>query len=298
MLIDKLPMVTGEYRENFALSKVTWFRVGGLADVLFKPENEADLAGFLQKTPSEIPVFILGVGSNLLVRDGGIRGVVIRLGRGFTDIKLLPDNHIFVGAGCLNANLATFCQMNGVGGLEFLSGIPGTIGGAVAMNAGAYETETKDVLVSAMAADRAGDVKQINNADFGYKYRKHSLEGLHFFTSAIFKYNAVSSEEVAANMAKIKEAREASQPIRGQTGGSTFVNPAGQKAWQLIDEAGCRGLTIGGAQCSEKHCNFLLNIGDATAADIENLGEEIRRRVKETSGVELKWEVRIVGEKL
>lgn len=296
-IIDFLPEVKGQYRENADLAKVTWFQVGGKAEVLFKPSDEEDLAYFLSQKPSDVPVTIIGVGSNLLVRDGGIEGVVIRLGRHFAQVDINGEN-IVAGAGCLDVNVARFAMENSLAGLEFLVGIPGTVGGALAMNAGAYEKELKDVLVSAEAVDREGVLQNFTVDELRYSYRHSPLADGLIFTKAIFKCSKGDAKEISAKMDKISNARETTQPVRTRTGGSTFKNPPGKKAWQLIDEAGCRGLKVGGAQVSEMHCNFLINTGNATASDLENLGEEVRRRVKEKSGVELEWEIKRIGKAL
>ncbi|WP_417835999.1 UDP-N-acetylmuramate dehydrogenase [Thalassospira tepidiphila] len=296
-LIDRLPKVRGKLREGAQLAKVTWFQVGGPADVMFRPEDEADLAAFLKGKPADMPVTVIGVGSNLLVRDGGIRGVVIRLGRPFTDV-LVEDGAVHAGAGALDLNVAQTAQMNGIAGLEFLSGIPGTIGGALRMNAGAYGTEIKDVLVSATAIDGSGNIHTVTPDEMNMTYRHCGLPEDWIFTSAILRASSGDPEDIAKRMDEIQKARAESQPIKSRTGGSTFANPVPDRAWELIDAAGCRGLTIGGAQMSEQHCNFMINKGDATALDLEQLGEEVRRRVKEHSGVELRWEIRRIGERL
>ncbi|MBO6804975.1 MAG: UDP-N-acetylmuramate dehydrogenase, partial [Thalassospira sp.] len=261
------------------------------------PEDEADLAAFLKGKPADMPVTVIGVGSNLLVRDGGIRGVVIRLGRPFTDV-VVEDGAVHAGAGALDLNVAQTAQMNGIAGLEFLSGIPGTIGGALRMNAGAYGTEIKDVLVSATAIDGSGNIHTVTPDEMNMTYRHCGLPEDWIFTSAILRASSGDPEDIAKRMDEIQKARAESQPIKSRTGGSTFANPVPDRAWELIDAAGCRGLTIGGAQISEQHCNFMINKGDATALDLEQLGEEVRRRVREHSGVELRWEIRRIGERL
>jgi UDP-N-acetylmuramate dehydrogenase len=242
----------------------------------------------------DVPVTVIGVGSNLLVRDGGIDGVVIRLGKGFTEIEK-HGNNIHAGAGALGFNVAMFAAHNDVAGLEFLSGIPGTIGGALAMNAGAYGGEVSSVLVSAEVIDEVGNIYTLPPEEIGYVYRGNTLPEGMIFTRGIFCGTSGKREEIEAAIADITAKRSTTQPIKSRTSGSTFKNPAGQKAWELIDKAGCRGLCVGGAQVSELHCNFFINTGDATAADIENLGEEVRRRVLENSGVQLEWEVQIIG---
>ena len=295
-LIDRLPSVRGSYAENVSLHSQTWFRVGGPADVVYRPADADDLAFFLANTPLDIPVTVLGVASNTLVRDGGIRGVVIRLVRGFVDVKIAGET-VTAGAGTLDVNVALAAAEAGLAGLEFYRGVPGTIGGALRMNAGAYGRETKDVLVDADALDRRGRKHRLSPADFHFSYRHSDVPADFIFTAARFAGRRDDPAAIAARMDEISAAREASQPIRSRTGGSTFVNPTGGKAWQLIDAAGCRGLTVGGAEVSTKHCNFLINTGAATAADIEALGEEVRRRVKQTSGVDLEWEIRRIGER-
>ncbi len=293
-LIHRLPAVRGRLTADAPLAGVTWFRVGGPAEVLFKPADVKDLAAFLAGKPADVPVTVIGVGSNLLVRDGGVPGVVIRLGKGFVEIE--PEGEdLICGSGALDLNVALTAAQAGIGGLEFLSGVPGTIGGALRMNAGAYGREMQDVLVSAEALDARGQPQRLSHEQMGFSYRHCAVPEDWIFTRAVLRGRPSSQAEVAARMDEIKAAREASQPLRTATGGSTFANPPGHKAWQLIDQAGCRGLRIGGAQVSEKHCNFLINTGDATAADLETLGETVRRRVFETSGIDLKWEIRRIG---
>jgi UDP-N-acetylmuramate dehydrogenase len=274
---------------------MTWFRVGGPAEILFRPADAADLAEFLARLPAEVPVTVIGVGSNLLVRDGGIRGVTIRLGRGFAAIEPHEDK-VTVGAGALDLNVALTAAQAGIAGLEFLSGIPGTIGGGFRTNAGAYGSEFKDVLAYAEAVDRDGRTRRVSAADLGLSYRHCSAPADWIFTAAVFRGTRGDPAAIAHRLADIQAAREASQPIRARTGGSTFANPPGRRAWELIDAAGCRGLRRGGAMVSEKHTNFLINTGDATAADIEALGEEVRRRVHERFGISLEWEIRRIGE--
>jgi UDP-N-acetylmuramate dehydrogenase len=277
------------------MTQLTWFRAGGPAQVLFMPEDEDDLAYFLAHLPAEIPVTAIGLGSNLIVRDGGVPGVVIRLGRGFNDIVVEEGARIRAGAGVPDVKVARAAQDAGVAGLAFLRGIPGAIGGALRMNGGAYGRETKDVLIEARALDRQGRVHVLSNADMHYTYRRCGAPEDFIFTQALFQGEPGDRTAIAAEMEQITESREATQPIKSRTGGSTFKNPPGQKAWQLIDAAGCRGLRIGGAQVSEMHCNFLINTGEASAADIETLGETVRRRVKENSGVDLEWEIKRIG---
>lgn len=295
-LIDRLPKIKGTYRQNADLSKINWFNVGGIAEVMFRPADCDDLMHFLKNKPSDVPVTILGVGSNLLVRDGGIDGVVIRLGRGFTQMQK-EGAFVHVGSGALSFNVATAAADYGISGLEFLVGVPGTIGGALAMNAGAYGGDIASVLESADAVDESGNLHKLSPEDIGYVYRGNTLPDGMIFTSCILKGQSGDVGAIKSRLAEITKMREDTQPIRSKTSGSTFKNPAGLKAWQLIDEAGCRGLQIGGAQVSEKHCNFFINTGNATAADIEALGEEVRDRVRKKTGVELVWEVKIIGKK-
>ncbi len=293
-LIERLPPVRGEYRADAPVAQLTWFRVGGPAEVLFRPADEADLVDFLAGLPGDVPVTVLGVGSNTLIRDGGVAGVVIRLGKGFADARVDGDR-VIAGGGALDVTVAATAQRAGLTGLEFLSGIPGTIGGALRMNAGAYGCEIRDVLVSARAVDPLGHVRTLVAGEMALGYRHCGVPEDWVFTSATLRVRPGDPATIAQAMADIRDAREETQPRRVRTGGSTFANPEGRKAWQLIDAAGCRGLQIGGAQVSEKHCNFLLNTGDATAAEIEALGEEVRRRVLASSGIELRWEIRRVG---
>ncbi|MFH1804250.1 MAG: UDP-N-acetylmuramate dehydrogenase [Pseudomonadota bacterium] len=296
-LIDRLPKVRGKLREGASLAKVTWFQVGGPADVMFRPDDAADLAHFLKNRDADIPVTVIGVGSNLLVRDGGIRGVVIRLGRTFTDITITNDE-IHVGAGALDLNVAQIAQQAGLAGLEFLSGIPGTIGGAIRMNAGAYGREIKDVLIRADAVDGKGNLHSVTIDQMDLSYRHCGLPEDWIFTSAILRGTPDNPADIAQRMTDIADARTGSQPIKSRTGGSTFANPLPARAWEVIDAAGCRGLIIGGAQMSEQHCNFMINLGTASALDLEELGEEVRRRVKTRSGIDLRWEIRRIGERL
>lgn len=293
-LIERLPNVRGRLSANASLAKVTWFGVGGPAEVLFKPADADDLAHFLKRKPLDVPVTVIGVGSNLLVRDGGVPGVVVRLGREFASI-LVNKADVMVGAGALDGNVALAAMQANVSGMEFLSGVPGTIGGALRMNAGAYGAEMKDIVVGAVALDGKGERHELSAEDMGFSYRQSSVPGDWIFIEAHLRGHAGQSQDIQGRMDDIKLSREDSQPLRTSTGGSTFKNPDGHKAWELIDAAGCRGMRVGGAQVSEKHCNFLINHGEATAADIENLGEEVRRRVKDHSGIELTWEIRRVG---
>jgi UDP-N-acetylmuramate dehydrogenase len=289
-----MPELRGRLLANQPLAELTWFRVGGPAQVLFMPEHEADLSYFLSKLPAEIAVTVIGLGSNLIVRDGGVPGVVIRLGRGFNDIAI-EELNVRAGAAVPDVKVARAAQEAGIAGLSFLRGIPGGVGGALRMNGGAYGRETKDALVEARAVDRRGRVRVLTNADMGFAYRHCGAPDDCIFTQTVFSGERGDPAVIAAEMDKITESREATQPIKSRTGGSTFKNPPGQKAWQLIDAAGCRGLRIGDAQVSQMHCNFLINLGGAKAADIEALGETVRRRVKESSGVELAWEIKRIG---
>ena len=292
----RLPQLRGRLLANQGLAELTWFRVGGPAQVLFMPEDDNDLAYALRNLPSDISLSVLGAGSNTIVRDGGIEGVVVRLGRGFNEVTVEADNRVRAGTAALDVLVARAAQKAGIAGLAFLSGIPGTIGGALRMNGGAYGGETKDVMVEARGIDRAGNLRTYSNAEMGFAYRHCAVPDDVIFTSAVFQGRAGDPEAIAAEMDNIKQKREESQP-RNRTGGSTFKNPPGQSAWKLVDEAGCRGLRVGEAQVSELHSNFLINLGRATAADIETLGETVRARVKQKSGVELEWEIKRVGVK-
>ena len=291
---DALPPVRGRMSFDAPMAPFTWFRVGGNADALFRPADLDDLISVLEVLPEEVPVTVVGVGSNLLVRDGGVPGMIIRLVGPFATIDVVGDT-ISAGAGALDLTVARTAEDAGLAGLEFLSGVPGTIGGALRMNAGAFGGEMKDVTVSAQALDRAGNVQILGPDELGFSYRRCAAPEGWIFLSCSLKGRPGKPADIAARMAEIAQAREDAQPVKVRTGGSTFANPEGQSAWKLIDSAGCRGLVMGGAQVSEKHCNFLLNNGDATAADIEDLGEEVRRRVQETSGIELTWEIRRIG---
>jgi UDP-N-acetylmuramate dehydrogenase len=298
-LIDRLPTVRGRLSEGASLAGITWFRVGGPAEVMFRPADRDDLIAFLAAKPAEVPVTVIGVGSNLLVRDGGIDGVVIRLGRDFADIAA-ADGRVAAGAAALDLNVSLSARDAGLGGLEFLSGIPGTIGGALRMNGGAYGRCLDDVVAGAEAVDPQGVLRTLDRKALGLAYRRSTVPDDWIFLGATLQGEPAAPEAIERRMQEIQAARESTQPIRTRTGGSTFTNPTepaagGRKAWQLIDEAGCRGLRRGGAMVSEKHCNFLINTGDATAADIEQLGEEVRRRVRERCGVELQWEIRRLG---
>lgn len=293
-LINRLPAVRGSLAMNADISRFTWFRTGGPAEVLFRPADIEDLCTMMAGLPSDVAVNVIGVGSNLLVRDGGVAGLVIRLGKSFADISI-NELHVNAGAAATDVAVAGKSRDAGIGGLAFLSGIPGTIGGAVRMNAGAYGSEVMDCLVSADVVMRDGSRRRFTNDELGFSYRHSSLPEDAIVVAAIFAGDNREPGVIKQEMDTIRANREDSQPLRTRTGGSTFRNPAGHKAWQLIDAAGCRGLVRGGAMVSEKHCNFLINTGNATAADIEGLGEEVRRRVHETSGVALEWEIRRIG---
>ena len=288
------PNLRGRLLANQSLAELTWFRVGGPAQILFMPEDEADLGHFLTNLPADIAVTVIGLGSNLIVRDGGVPGAVIRLGRGFSHIDV-EATRIRAGAAVPDVKVAHAAKDAGIAGLAFLRGIPGGVGGALRMNGGAYGREIKDALLEARAVDRQGRVHVLSNADLQYSYRHCGAPADYIFTQALFAGERGDAAVIAAEMEKITESREATQPIKSRTGGSTFKNPAGKKAWQLIDAAGCRGLRIGGAQVSQMHCNFLINLGNASATDIETLGETVRRRVKEDSGIALEWEIERIG---
>ena len=294
-LTAALPTLRGRLAAKAPLKDYTWFRVGGPAEVLYSPADEADLAYFLKELPAGIPITVIGLGSNLLVRDGGIEGVVIRLGRGFGDIKIEEGSRLRVGTAVPDVKVARAAADAGIAGLTFYRGIPGGIGGALRMNGGAHGTETCEVLVEARAVDRQGHVHVLPVADFHYAYRHCGAPDDLIFTEALFQGKPGDPAEILAEMDQIAAYREEVQPIKSRTGGSTFKNPPGKKSWQLIDAAGCRGLSVGDAKVSELHCNFLINEGTATAADIETLGETVRARVKETSGVELEWEIKRLG---
>jgi len=294
-LLARLPDVRGSLRAAVPLAPFTWLRVGGAAEALFIPKDEADLAHFLSSTPVDIPVQILGVASNTLVRDGGVKGVVIRLGPAFAKVST-DDVKVTAGTAALDKSVAKKAAETGITGLEFYAGVPGTIGGALRMNAGCYGSETKDVLESVVAINRAGRRQVMSLAEMQYSYRHCGAPKDLFFVEAVFKGEADEPAAIQSRMDEITEKRELSQPIREKTGGSTFKNPDGHSSWKLIDAAGCRGLRVGGAQMSEQHCNFMINADGATAADLEKLGETVRARVLETQGVDLHWEVRRIGE--
>jgi UDP-N-acetylmuramate dehydrogenase len=290
-----MPALRGRLLANQSLAELTWFRVGGPAQVLFTPSDEEDLAYFLGALPAELPLCVVGVGSNLIVRDGGLPGVVIRLSpRGFGETGTAGDT-VLAGAAALDKRVAETAAAADISGLEFFFGIPGTIGGALRMNAGANGAETKDVLIEASGLARDGRKHVFTNADMKFVYRNSGVDPSIIFTSARFRGRIDSPEVIRARMNEVQTHRETAQPIREKTGGSTFKNPPGQSAWKLIDAAGCRGLRVGGAQVSEMHCNFLINTGQATGHDIETLGETVRARVRENCGIELHWEIKRIG---
>lgn len=293
-LIEQLPDVRGRLRADEPLAKYTWFRVGGAAEVLFEPADVEDLRHFLKNCSSDVDVTVIGGTSNILVRDGGIPGVVVRLGKAFADITT-SDNQVHAGAAAADVNIARKARDAGIGGLEFLVGIPGVLGGALRMNAGAYEREIKDVFVIADGVTRTGGKVQFQLDEMAFSYRHSGVPNDVIFVSAILQGTADNRESIANRMMRIQSKREESQPVRTRTGGSTFANPEKNHAWKLVDEAGCRGLRIGDAMVSEQHCNFLINTGNATASDIESLGEEVRRRVFENSGITLRWEIQRLG---
>jgi UDP-N-acetylmuramate dehydrogenase len=291
-----IPGLRGTLQADAPTAPLSWFRTGGPAEVLFAPADEDDLGLFLAGCPADVPVLVVGLGSNLLIRDGGVPGVIVRLGKAFSEVTVLDGHRIRAGAGAPDVKVARAAAEAGIDGLTFLRGIPGAIGGALRMNGGAYGGETADVLVEARALDRQGRARGLSKAEMGFSYRHCGAPADYIFTEALFQGRPGEPEAILAAMTGITEARSASQPVNTRTGGSTFKNPPGQKAWELVDRAGCRGLRVGDAQVSELHCNFLINHGKASAADIEGLGEEVRRRVRETSGIELEWEIKRVGE--
>ncbi len=295
ILVAAMPDLRGRLGAGSVLKDYTWFRVGGPAEVLFSPADEADLAYFMKALPADVPVTTIGLGSNLLVRDGGIDGVVIRLGRGFNQIEVEEGSRLRVGTAVPDTKVARAAADAGIAGLAFYRGIPGGIGGALRMNGGAHGTETCDVLVEARAVDRSGNVHVLSVEDMGYTYRHCGAPEDYIFTEALFQGRPGDPAEILAEMDEIAAYREEVQPIKSRTGGSTFKNPQDNKSWQLIDAAGCRGLAVGDAKVSELHCNFLINEGNASAADLETLGETVRERVKETSGVQLEWEIKRLG---
>ena len=290
-----LPQVRGKLTPNAPLAPLVWFKSGGMADWLFEPKDVADLQDFLAGIGPEVPVMALGLGSNLIVRDGGVPGVVIRLGKAFAKVERLDDVTLNCGGGASGILVSSTARDNGIAGLEFLRSIPGTVGGFVRMNGGAYGREVKDVLVDCDVVIRSGEIATLPLSELGYTYRHSDLTDGCIVVAARFRGELGEPQAIQTEMDRISAAREASQPLRSKTGGSTFKNPEGSRAWELVDQAGCRGLAMGGAQVSEKHTNFLINTGDATSAEIEDLGEEVRRRVKASSGVELEWEIKRIG---
>jgi len=295
-LTSGMPQLRGRLLAGVSLADITWFRVGGAAEVLFTPADEADLAYFLRSLPQSVPVFTVGLGSNLLVRDGGIPGVVIRLGRGFSIIAAEDGHRLRTGAAVPDVKVARAAADAGISGLAFYRGIPGSIGGALRMNAGAHGRETKDSLISARAVDRAGQIHDLTLADMGFRYRHCSVPKDWIFTEAVYAGEPREPEAILEEMNAVAEYREQNQPVKERTGGSTFKNPPGNSAWKLIDAAGCRGLRVGGAKVSEMHCNFLINDRQAVAEDVERLGETVRARVKANAGVQLEWEIIRVGQ--
>lgn len=294
-LKSAMPDLRGRLLANESLAPLTWFRVGGPAQILFTPADEDDLAYFLSNLPQDIPVYTVGVGSNLIVRDGGVSGVVIRLSpRGFGEVKAEGDT-VRAGTAALDKRVAEAAAAANIGGLEFYFGIPGSIGGALRMNAGANGGETKDVLVEARGVTRTGERVTFSNAEMKFVYRNSGVDTSVIFTSALYRGTITDPETIRARMLEVQNHRETAQPIREKTGGSTFKNPPGHSAWKLVDAAGMRGFRVGGAQVSEMHCNFLINTGDATGHDIETLGETVRARVKENSGIDLHWEIKRIG---
>jgi len=293
-LLNRLPPVRGRLTANAGLAGFSWFRVGGPAEVLFEPANAEDLAAFMADLPTDVPVTVIGVASNLLVRDGGVAGVVIRLGKAFADIAVDGDT-VIAGAGAMDVNVSRAARDAGLAGLEFMIGIPGTVGGALRMNAGAYGAEVSDIFAAAWAVTGRGEVASLSPADMAFAYRHCGQPDDVIFTRATFRGTPDNVDAISQRMTDIQKARGETQPVKSRTGGSTFANPDGHKAWELIEKAGCRGLTRGGAQVSPQHCNFLINTGNATAADLEGLGEEVRRRVLEETGIELHWEIRRIG---
>ena len=293
--VDTVPQVRGRLTADAPLAPLVWFKAGGRAEWLFEPKDADDLGDFISGLDPSVPVMGLGLGSNLIVRDGGVPGVVVRLGKAFARVEPVDPVTLRCGGGASGILVSSTARDAGIGGLEFLRSIPGTVGGFVRMNGGAYGREVKDILVDCQLVLRNGERVTLGLSELGYTYRHSELPEGSIVVGATFRGHAGDPEEIQAEMDRIAEEREASQPLRSRTGGSTFKNPPGTKAWKLIDAAGCRGLTVGDAQVSEKHCNFLLNLGEAKAADIEALGEEVRRRVRAQSGVELEWEIQRVG---
>ncbi len=295
-LIARLPRVKGPYQANAAIKDLTWFRAGGPAEVLYIPSDADDLATFLKGVPADLPLMVIGVGSNLLVRDGGVDGVVVRLGRGFMNVST-EANRVRAGAAVLDVAVSKAALDAGLSGLEFMRGIPGAVGGGLRMNAGAYGREFKDVLVEAVALSRNGERVVLSNADMGFEYRKSGAAADLIFVEALFQGAPGDKSAIEARMNEITDSRAATQPIKSRTGGSTFKNPPGEKAWQLVDRAGCRGLRRGDAEVSTMHCNFLINHGRASGNEIEDLGEEVRAKVKAATGIELEWEIKRIGKR-
>lgn len=296
-LSDKLSGLRGRLSANVGMDTVTWFRVGGAADALFQPQDEEDLAEFLRAVPEEIPITIVGIGSNLLVRDGGVRGFVVRLSaKGFGAAEAISPTQIRAGTAIPDKRLAAVALEAGIGGFHFYHGIPGALGGALRMNAGANGVETRERVVEVRALDRQGNLHTLSNADMGYSYRHSDAPAGLIFTSAILEGYEEDRDEIRARMDEVQHHRETVQPIREKTGGSTFKNPEGTSAWKEVDKAGCRGLMVGGAQMSPMHCNFMINTGTATGYDLEALGETVRARVLENSGISLEWEIKRIGD--
>lgn len=298
-LLERLPEIRGEYVENAPLAKYTWFRTGGPAEVLFKPADAEDLAAFMEGKPVDVPVTVIGVGSNLLIRDGGVPGVVVRLGRGFGCINV-REGRVLASGGALDVSVAAAARDAGIAGLEFLSGIPGTIGGALRMNAGAYGRSMEDIVLYARVVDTEGNQRHMRADELGFSYRHVDIPEDWIVVGVVMEGTPDDRGAIALRMEEIRGRREETQPLRTKTGGSTFRNPnpidtGGRKAWQLIDDIGFRGKTRGGAMISDKHCNFLINTGDATSEELEGLGEEVRRQVRSRTGVELEWEIRRIG---
>lgn len=294
---DRLAGLRGRISPDAEMDKITWFRAGGIADALFQPVDEEDLAEFLKAVPADIPVMVVGVGSNLLVREGGLRGFVVRLSaKGFGQAELVSQTQIRAGAACPDKRVAALTHEAGIGGFHFYHGIPGAVGGALRMNAGANGVETRERVVEVRALDRAGKLHVLSNADMGYEYRHSSASNDLFFTSAVFEGYPEDKDKIKAAMEAVQHHRESVQPIKEKTGGSTFKNPEGTSAWKEIDKAGCRGLMVGGAQMSPMHCNFMINVGNATGYDLEFLGETVRARVLERSGIRLQWEIKRIGD--
>ena len=293
--VAEMPKVRGRLTRDAPLAPLVWFKSGGNAQWLFEPVDADDLAQFLRGLDPDVPVMALGLGSNLIVRDGGVPGVVVRLGKAFAKIEPVDEVTLRCGGGASGILVSSTARDAGIGGLEFLRGIPGTVGGFVRMNGGAYGREVKDILASAILVLRSGEVEEWPLDKLGYSYRHSALPDGAVVVGAVFRGAAGDPAAIGAEMDRIAAAREETQPIRSRTGGSTFKNPPGHKAWALIDAAGCRGMTLGGAQVSEKHCNFLLNLGSATSSDIEALGEEVRRRVRARTNISLEWEIQRIG---